>query len=168
VTDDLRVLIGKDGGAIDMAVVMVGVDNRFDRFPVEDIVQVGIEGILDDLCRRNALPWIDDNQAIAALDQCRVVSIVPSGNVDAVCYLITAAERILYVSSSVGWTGTVSGSYGAPGSLPRNGRHCKSQMTTRPELKFCFHGFLLSLNIDRCTVNVHRTLFPYSSFYLSP
>jgi hypothetical protein len=96
VSDDLRVLIGKDRGAMDMAVVMVGVDNRFDGFLVEDVVQVGIEGSLDGLCRRNALPWIDDNQAVDALDQCRIVPIVPSGNVDTICYTGSLwVERIL-------------------------------------------------------------------------
>jgi hypothetical protein len=65
VTDDLRLLIGKDGGAVDVAVVMVGVDDRLDGFLVEDVVQLGIEGILGGLARRNALPWIDDNQAVA-------------------------------------------------------------------------------------------------------
>ena len=69
-----------------MAVVMVGVDDRFDGFLVEDVVQLGIEGILGGLRRRNALPWIDDNQAVDALDQCRVVPIVPSGNVDPIRY----------------------------------------------------------------------------------
>jgi len=87
VTDDLRLLVGKDRGAIDMAVVVVGVDDCFDGFLVEDIVQVGIEGILDLLCRGNALPWIYDNQTVDALDQHGIVPVVPSGNPDTVCYV---------------------------------------------------------------------------------
>jgi hypothetical protein len=44
VTDNFRVLIRKSGGTVDMAIVTVRVDDGFDRFLIEDVIQVRIEG----------------------------------------------------------------------------------------------------------------------------
>ena len=105
-SDDLSVFVSKNRSPVDVAIVIMGVDDCLDGFFVKYIIELSIKGGFDNLSRGNAFSRIYDDQAIVSLNQRWIVPIVTSSHIDPICNLDHSWRKeflILFLEYRIDW-----------------------------------------------------------------